>query len=429
MSLAIGNNAFINNVEVDNPERKVKNAKVAGFRRGLAKGLHKVADIIEPENIGAKVSSCFRNTFAFLAYSVEHSERVQSVVKFGKSAVPFVKYVFKAETQGFNNLANDLDKVDSILDLVDFVNDVKDWFVPKVDPLAPKDDQGQVVATMFWNHKGFTKWKLVSKIIGTASKVLGVVKFTLDIGLLKLGQLSAAMNSVPFLSVVLKFSPLRVVKDSFSIISAGFGIVHESIRIHQKTRDANILDYKIGKWEAKDELRKYLQLDEEAKQAVLNQKVQQQVPLEQKEQLYLQQVEVRYMNARQALEHLNVQPRPGRENEPAREDMNPEQKWNHIKIQYANPEMQALNQVKCENKIKDKTVDFNNNAISRRKHAFTIAFNVAKIGAMIIGLVGIFAAAIAGNIAFIVALSTAWFITSVIGMGKLYYGYRHQNVH
>lgn len=413
-SLAIGNNNIINNADVNNPAA-IREAQGLEGRRVQPPPPRK-------KGYCDKILNGFRNSVAFFAYSVEHSERVQTVVKLGKSVIPFAKYVLKAETPGFNNLADDLNKVDSILDLVDFVNDAKGWFVPNVDPLAPRDDQGHPLEkpTMFWKHRGFTKWKMVSKITGTASRVLGVVKFTLDIGLVKLGQFSAHLDSIPVLSVVLKFSPLRVVKDSFSIVSATFAVVHESSRVHDKIHDYKVHNRKLQKLEAKEELARYFKLGENERQALLQQEIKRELPNNEREVLYLNTLQLKYFNARQALVKLNA---------PLKGDVVHERQWNQILANYQDENLVDLKKQRCETKIKGEALDIKNNRISRNKHALTIAFNVAKIAAMIIGLVGVFAAAIAGNIVFIAALSTAWLITSTIGITKLYYGYRHQNVH
>lgn len=374
-----------------------------------------------------KIKEVFKKVIEFLAYAVTTSENVQSVCKFGKSFIGFAKFAFKAQTAGFNNLREQFELVDGALDIADFLVDIKDWFVPKKD----SNDSDQL--KMFWNHKGMTKWKIVSKAVGTVSKTLGVVKFLMEVGLLKLGQISAYLNTIPFFHVVLQFSPLRVVKDSLTVISASLDVVHQGISVHAKRHDAHILDCKIDKWNAKEKLRSYLALTEEGKRISLE-RVLGNVAEPERELQYLNNLKSDYLRARVDLNARGITPRARpQENAPAvilRENLfeNREVKWEALKLRYQDGALAAVNVTKYQEKSAEKITKLNNNHISQNKNYLAIVFQVAKIAAIVIGLVGVFASAIAGTVPFIIALSTAWFITSTLGMARLAYNFRYQNV-
>lgn len=421
-NLAIGN---INNNAAPTVLPSTSEGRTVGLQR-------RVVRANPPDNCCTRIKECFKHIAEFFANAVSTSENVQSVVKFGKSTISFIRYAFQSHSEGFNNLKDQLDIVDGVLDVTGLFSDIEAWVVPVANPSDPKSPK-----KVFWRQKETSKWKILSKAFGTASKVVGVVKFVLDIGLVKLGQLSATLNTIPFFQVILQFSPLRVVKDACTVISASFSIINESLGIHQKrqwNRDFGaIWEVKIVKWKAKEGLREYLALTTAEKQAKLEEEFRNKnIPVDQHEPRYLEILKQQYLGARTALASLNVRPKTSEQypqglavNAPERK----EAKWEIIDARYRNGELLELNKQKCDQKITEKVQKIKNNGrISQNKNWFAIAFNVAKIGAMILGFVGIFASAIGGTLPFIIAVSTAWFITSSIGMARLYYGFKNRGI-
>lgn len=407
-SLAIGN-IFIGNPGIaDEPPKEAKKEALNGRvvhaagdnpPDGCCKKIIKVIKAILDH-----IANGVKHVTGFLAHAVYSHDNIQSLCKFGNSAVAFAKYVFKAESEGFKNLQGQLVIVDGALDVADFIHDLKDWIVPK----AYAKDSPKL---LFWRHPGVTKWKIIGKALGTAAKALGVVKFTLDVGLLKLGQFSGYLNTIPFFGVIFQFSPLKVVKDSLTIVSSTLGIVDHGIGIKARNPKIELLKPKVKKWEAKNKLFKYLNMNDAEKQAELK---------GQSEAQYLINLKNNYINARISLNKLGKNVRGGLPNS--------EKKWASIKVDYENNEVREENKVKCKEKFENKSNELTNSKILNNKSWLAITFNVVKIAAMIMGLIGVFASAIGGTLPFIVTITVAWFITSSIGMARLYYGYKHQHV-
>lgn len=419
MSVVIGNNN-LNNVQV------LQAASAAG-------GPPPPPSSIRSDTCCDKIKRCFKaaidhfvdamkHVTEFFAHAVATNDNIQSLCKFGKSTIAFFKYAFKAETQGFNNLQAELNIVDSALDVPDFIVDLKDWIIPKEDPADGKKK-------MFWNHKGITKWKIISKAVGTLSKGLGTFKFFFEIGLIKLARLSAFLNTIPFFRVLGEFSPLRLVKDSLSAISASLAVVDHGIGIHKKRKwmreEGNVVDLKLNKWKAKDKLRQYLIASDEQKQAILNEALKgQNVPVEEREQRYLQTLEDRYVRIRNDLIGRGVQPSRRNEGENV---LAPAEKWEVVKVRYEDGNLKADNAKKCDAKmVQNATKLRDNGRVGQTKDWLGIAFQAVKVAAIIIGLVGLFVSALSGFVPFIIILSTAWFVTSSVGMARVYYGFKHR---
>lgn len=399
-SLAIQSRIFVNNTEVVNSGAENCEKK---------------------EPLHLKIKNCFekaikefvsaiRHAIEFLAHAVATHDNIQSLCKFGKSTISFFKYAFKAESEGFNNLKNELEVVDSAIDVADFIVDIKDWFVPKEDP---KDGQKK----MFFNHEGVTKWKILSKAFGTASKGLGAFKFLLDVGIIKLARFSAYLNTIPFFRVIMQFSPLRVVKDSIAMVSASLAIVDHSIGVHRKQPDIDKADLRLRKWEAKQSLLKYTAANEADRKAILAKALKgENVAENEQEESYYKKLEIAYVNARNGLQKLGVESNRAL----------PEAKWTEVKTNYQNGDLAALEK-KCSEKVADKAKNLSNKKVLQNKDWLAIAFQAFKVAAIIIGLVGVFAS-LYGAAAFLLILGAAWFVTSSIGMARLYYGFKHRHV-
>lgn len=368
--------------------------------------------------------NALKHVVEFFAHSVGTHSNMQSIAKFGKSSILFVKYVFQRQADGFNNLHQTLETVDSTIDLFDFIVDIKEWFSSK--------DHSDGKEKPLWRHEGVTKWKLVSKAFGTVAKGLGSFKFLLDVGLLSLGKLSAAMSTVPFLGVILQFSPLRVIKDSLAAISAILVTVDHSIHLHQERKLGKIEEQKLKKWKIHDNVREFLALSKEEKIVKLDKEFKgtnyEGKSFEDKKTEYLEQQKKGYLAIRQALKDLGAKPKV---REVSREEITPEEKWAKNVKAYKKPNEATKTEQnqQCTNKFEEHNKALSNKKILQNKNWFAIAFNIAKVAAIVLGLVGVFAAAVAGNVYFIAAVATLWFITSTIGMVRVYYSFKHQNVH
>lgn len=387
-----------------------------------------------------RIKNCFKNAKDNLVAGVQHvgefldhavgsAENVQSICKFGKSTIGFIKYALKTHSEGFNNLREDLDVADGVLDFVDFFRDASDYAAMK------PDKQDNNVRKHFWNHKGISTSKILSRAFGTTSRVLGVYKYVLELGLVNLGHVSASLNTIPLFNVILQFSPLRVVKDSLSIISASFGLVDQSKALHKHRKwkngsEGKIAELKLEKWKVKESLLEFLALNsDEARAAELEKLFPQNAP---NAEDYLASLRNKYLSARFSLARLGVVPRLRGDDQVPKIENNPtmfarEIKWGILRDRYETTDVD-VNRGACQAKIKNNVQKFTKNWVEQVKNWMGIAFNIVKIAAMVLGLAGIFvAASISGSLPYIVAVSAAWFITSAIGMGRMYYNFKHQN--
>lgn len=431
-SLSIGRNDFLNNnatiavANLDKQETVVP--EVAPLSKESLKG--RVGESVPSKGYCDKIKALFkkiidgfvhtiRHVVGFFAHSVGTHDNLQSIAKFGKSTVAFFKYAFKAQTEGLENLRSQLGIVDSFLDVPDFLVDLKDWIIKK-------NHDGQ--EKLFFRHTGVTKWKIISKIVGTFSKGIGFVNFFIDVGLIKLGRISAYLNTIPFFGVILQFSPLRVIKDSLSIISALFGVADHGVLLRRAQKAAKIPEQKMKKWKIRENLREFLSLSPADKQAKLEQKYKKtnykDMPPEEKEAEYIKSLKGKYIKVREILKGLGSVPK--KELKKDEVALDPETKWQ--KTVESITEVNAKDLVtKYKDKLDLHTKTFSERKIVQKKNWLAIAFNVFKISAITIGLVGLFAAA-GSNLIFLATLATAWFITSSIGIARLYYGFKHQHV-
>jgi hypothetical protein len=375
-----------------------------------------------------KVTSCvggaIRNVADFFAYAVGKSDNLQPVCKFTKSAISTTNLILENIVQphlghlevikGLGNLKAVVDTTDTFLDPVDLVLDLV-GYLPKQEF---RKVEGEVKEVNVWFFEGVTPWKIVSKLVGTVSKILGLVKFIFELGLINLGKIAAYV-----------LIPLRIIKDSLTAISAGFDVAHHGVSIAKKLEwsksdECKIYTAKRDKWKAKDELRHFYTLrTDDAEKAFLDAKIKdEEVGVgETKLDKYMTDLRQRYLTARTELANLGVVAR--RENPPT-----PEDKWVDTDDRYARGIVPDLKE-KCFERIelRDKKIR-DNSGVSITKNILAIIFQVAKIAAILIGLVGVAFAAIAGTLPFIVTLTVAWLITGTVGMVRMGYGFRHQNV-
>lgn len=390
-SLAIG---FINNVGILNP---LENNPVEG--NGLDGRDVKV--IATPVGVGGgggapapncckafftRVWAVIQEIFGFLAHAFSSHNNMQAAAKLGKSVIG-LSGALGHQTVGFNNLNQQLNIVDSAIDFVDVFVEAKDWLVPKEDPFDKKDK-------FFLKHEGVTKWKIISKSFGFVAKALGAFKFLVDVGLLELAK--AALL------------PFRVVKDIIASISAAFAVADHGVELHKQK-------LKHNKWIVKNDLRDFLSKTPEEKQAKLEEVFKgQEVPVDGRENRYLEQLKGSYLSAREALIKFGVRLKAGA--------VQPERKWQVVNERYNNVDAMEANADKCEKKLSDKKV-------LQTKNWLAIAFNVVKIAAIAIGLVGALVSAIGGTIPFLLTLAVGWFLTSSVGMARVYYHYKHKHLH
>lgn len=369
-----------------------------------------------------KVTKCFKDAgyqvwdgtkhvIEFFAHAVGTHDNIQSICKFGKSAISFAKYAI-GESEGFNNLKAELEVVDAAVDVADLFVKVKELVVPTVDI----DNEKRIL----FKQKGVTKWKILSKAFGTVSTGMGAVKFFMDVGILKFARLSAYLDTIPVFKVVLQFSPFRVVKDSVTILSASLAIVDHSIGVKKHIKASLPLKLRLEKWKAKDELRTYLTSNQADKEKILRKQLTPQEfrdkTVQDRERIYKEKLEMKYLSAKKDLEVLNIKPK--------NLELSPGQKWEVVKGNYENPELREANKVKWDNKLLEKSKNFSNKIVSRNKEWLGIAFQVTKVAAVIIGLLGVFAS-LYTVVPFLVVLTTMWFVVSSIGMARLYYGFKH----
>lgn len=402
MSLAIRREFFINNVQAVGD---LPNNDRAEKRKGLCDKITHSFNTAIKEFVHA-----LKHIAEFMAHSVTTHTNMQAFCKFIKSTIAFFKYAFKAESTGFNNLRTQLDIVDGFLDVPEFIVDAREWLGLKKDHADNNREKA------YWNQKGITKWKIISKAVGTVAKAMGTVNFFMTVGLF--GRLSATLNTIPFFNVVLQFSPWKVGKDFLTIISSSLGIVDHGIGLHRKDHQRKIIEFKQQKWQVKNALREFVALTDEEKLARVN-AAEAPNPVAKIEN-YIEGLKKKYLSARQTLQNLGAKPR--KENQP----LSPDAKWVDFRAKYQNRDEQEI--TKCSNKISEKGQNLKDNRISKNKDWFAIAFNVAKIVSIMIGLVGVFFASISGLAPFLVTVAVAWFITSSVGMSRVYYGFKHKNV-
>lgn len=339
------------------------------------------------------VVDALKHTVAFLAHAVTTTENFQSICKFGKSLIEFFKYAFSIHNQGFGNLRNTLATGCDALDLAEFAIGTKEMFV------GEKGVNGQ--RKYLWNDPEVSKWKLISKITGYAAKVLNVVQFLMNHGLLKLAQFSAFINSVPVLKVIADFSPLRLVKDTLGLISSSFGIADQAIGLDKSYQNKELQTLKLHKWEVKNAL--YTYLTETPEENIDNAKID-----------VLRNNYIVHRLAIEALKPADVAHIP--------QDLI-EHKWDATVATYTDRQIINLNRVHCQTKIADKNANIDKNKVAITSGWLGVAFNVVKIVAIALGLAAVFALALSGPL-FVAALTGLWLVTSTIGVVRLYYGFR-----
>jgi len=346
-----------------------------------------------------------KHTVAFLAHSMTAAVSVQSLCKFGKSTINFAKYAFKAESPGFNNLRHQLETVDGVLDIAELMGDTKYW------------------TTGHW--KKDSVWRVIGKGFGTASRVLGVTKLFVDIGLVSLAKVAAHLNRVPFFRVVGEYSPLKLFKDAFTVISASFTIVDTSIVLHRKCTDENIVkdieiqEIKLKKWKIRDHYFKFMNMSDVEKNNKLIKKyaLDSQLCERSEERENAPVAEDRQYARRNAyVQHLNAKMDDLRNK--LRDKYTIEPKHNHLL-----ENMENMSVYRCQGNLIKRTQELKNHKVDKTKNWITIAFNVVKIAAVSLGLVALFALALQGPVLALV-LGAAWLLTSSMGMAKLYYEFR-----
>lgn len=390
---------------------------------------HHAANANDSKNgASSKITSCFknategfsnsiRNGVSFLAFTASQMIGVQSLCKLGNSAISFAKYVFSAQTEGFNNLREQLDTVDSALNVADFVASAKRWVVPEVDHTDGRKK-------FFWRHKEVTKWKIIGHAIGTVSKILGVAKFLMDVGLVKLGHLSEAIGTIPFFSKLAEFSPLKLFKDTLTIVYSTLYIVDTGLGLKKLNAKGKIVETKLAKWQIKNQLLDYCTKPSDQKSMKLTEVFKKEsVPEKERETVYFSRLFDKYLSCRLELQKLGVKPR--KEN-PLRGEDTPADKWNATKTHYQDGDLKVVNTIKCQKKVGEKQIALNKNKVSKTDSWLSTAFNVAKIAALVIGIAGIFAGAYVMP-AFLAIIATAWLVVSAIGMGRLYYGFKYKD--
>lgn len=342
--------------------------------------------------------AAFKHAAAFLAHSVSTSENVQSICKFGKSFIPFFKYAFSAETEGFNNLSKQFAIVDSTLEVAEFVTAVKDLFVPFADKKDKSIDHPEGKKKTLLFHKDVSKWKKIGKCFGAASKVVGVFKFLLDIGILKLAQVSAYLNTIPVFKVIGEYSPLKLVKDTLTVISASFGIADHGVGIKEAQANKRLAALKARKWQVKENLLKDVSAGTLTQQRNDDLKTQ-------------------YVAIKIALASLDKSVKA--------ENKDANRKWAVTVARYNEQGRLGVHETHCKNKVGAKMDEVKKQKSALVSNWLGIAFNVAKIAAVAMGLTALFVLALSGPV-FALVLGSAWLVTSSIGMCRLYYGFRQK---
>lgn len=336
-------------------------------------------------------SHAVRHIVAFYAYSFSTSESIQSVCKLAKSSIYFAKYAFKAQTPGFNNLYNHFDVVDTVLDVGGIFGDAKYW------------------VTKGW-HKD-SSWKVASKAFGSVSRGIGTGQFLVNMGLLNLAKVSVQLNRLPFFRVLSLLSPLRVIKDTLGIISSSLSLVDTSLALQKKNSDvtSEIEKLRLNKWELKKRAIKFLNLNETQKAAKLKAKFGKEkfekTSADALEQEYLNDLDKKFLSLREKL-------------------VSQYEQRLHSTHATLFDSIADKKLVDCKVRIVERDQLVKDYQASKTKDWLSIAFNVVKIAAIAMGLVGF--ALTLNTAAFFIALGAAWLATSAVGMARLYYSFRHE---
>ena len=123
----------------------------------------------------------------------------------------------------------------------------------------------------------------------------------------------------------------------------------------------------------------------------------------------------------------DISPPPATSQDPAVNPPDPIQnpiltKWEAIEKAYMT-EAGYKSAEECKTRIVKNSEKVEEYEVKRNKAWLAVAFNVAKLAAIIIGLTSVFV--FTGTIGMVVTITVAWFITSTIGIARFYYDYRH----